>query len=60
MREYLRRVAVSTVYQTTVALGLVLFPLALALRRTTGIRLPIDRILEPLLRAYETNVTDPR
>lgn len=60
MRKTVRRVAVTTIYQTTVAVGLLLFPLALALRQTTGIRLPIDRILDPLLRAYKTNVTDPR
>ena len=59
MRKYLRRLAVTTVYQTTVTLGLLLFPLALALRQTTGIRLPIHRILDPLLQAYEATVTDP-
>lgn len=57
MHEHIRRVAVSTAYQTTVAIGLLLFPLALALRQTVGVGLPIDRVLDRLLVAYEEDAS---
>ncbi len=60
MRTYLRRVAVATAYQLTVALGLLLFPVALVLRRTVGVGLPLNRLLDRVLAAYESDVASTR
>lgn len=59
MRAHLHRTAVFTAYQTSVAIGIVLLPLAVALRRTVGIKLPLHRVIEPVLRAYEADAGEP-
>lgn len=53
MRTRIHRSAVFAAYQTSVMLGIVLLPLAVMLRRTVGIVLPIHRLLEPVRQAYE-------
>ena len=55
MYDRIRRFAVSMAYQTTVAMALLLFPVALMLRRTVGVGLPLNRVLDRLLAAYETD-----
>lgn len=60
MREYARHFAVAAAYQLTVAFGLLLFPLALALRRTVGIGLPINRVLDRVHAAYESDPATAR
>ena len=60
MRRYIRRVAVAAAYQLTVAMGLLLFPLALVLRRTVGVRLPVHRLLDRVLDAYESDLARAR
>lgn len=60
MFEPIRRVAVSATYQLTVALGLVLFPLALAMRHTVGVGLPVNRLLNRVQTAYESEPSEVR
>jgi hypothetical protein len=47
-----RRLALFALYQTTVALGILLLPVALLARRA-GISLPVGRAVETLGDAYE-------
>ncbi len=54
MRNYLHRTAVIAAYQAAIAVGILMLPLAVALQRTTGLRLPLHRVLGPALRAYES------
>lgn len=53
MRNHLHRTAIFAAYQATVAMGILLLPVAVALHRTTGVRLPLHRVIDPVLRAYE-------
>ena len=53
MRTQLNRGATYTAYQTSVILGIALLPLAVQLRRTTGIVLPIHRLIDRARSAYE-------
>lgn len=55
MRTQLHRGATYTAYQTSVMLGIALLPLAVQLRRTTGIALPLHRLIDRTRRAYERN-----
>lgn len=54
----LYRTSIFALYQLTVALGIVLMPIALLARRA-GVKLPFRRIVETLGTAYE-NASDPR
>lgn len=55
MRTHLHRTAVVAAYQTSMTIGILLLPIAVALRRTFGVRLPLHRVIEPVLRAYEAD-----
>jgi hypothetical protein len=52
MISKLYRTSLLALYQLTVALGILLVPLAMLARRA-GLRLPIHRIVETAHRAYE-------
>jgi hypothetical protein len=52
MIDAVRRLALFALYQTTVALGILLLPVALLARRA-GINLPVGRVVETLGTAYE-------
>ncbi|ADJ15749.1 hypothetical protein [Halalkalicoccus jeotgali] len=52
MIERLSNVALFALYQTTVALGLCLLPLAVAMRRV-GLTLPVHRLLAAAERSYQ-------
>ncbi|WP_276260868.1 hypothetical protein [Haloglomus litoreum] len=46
------RATLLALYQFSILLGILLFPLALAARRA-GLRMPMDRVIERLGAAYE-------
>jgi hypothetical protein len=52
MISKLYRMSLLALYQLTVALGILVMPLAMLARRA-GLRLPIHRIVEAADRAYE-------
>lgn len=52
MLNAMHRSVTFALYQLTLALGIVLMPVALAVRRV-GVRLPIDRAVEAAGTAYE-------
>lgn len=52
MYDAVRRAGLLAMYQTTVALGILLMPVALLVRRA-GLRLPIDRVVDALGTAYD-------
>lgn len=53
MRTNLHRGAVATAYQFTMVVGIMLLPIAVAVRRTVGVTLPLHRVIAPVLAAYE-------
>lgn len=53
MAVRVRRTALFAAYQLSVMLGIMLMPLALLLRRSVGVALPVRRVLDPVRRAYE-------
>lgn len=52
MIETAYRGTLLALYQFSILLGILLFPLALAVRRA-GLRMPMDRVIERLGAAYE-------
>ncbi len=58
MRAQLQRGIAYTAFQTSVMVGIALLPLAVQLRRATGITLPIHRLIERTRRAYEADSAD--
>jgi hypothetical protein len=59
MKASLYRATLFAMYQTSVALGLLLLPIAIVLRRT-GLTLPVHRLVSGLGRAYEDAVETDR
>ena len=58
MHARFRAVLAMVAYQSTVALALLLFPVALVLRRTVGVRLPLDRVIDRALAAHGPDSAD--
>lgn len=58
MRAHLQRGIVSTAYHTSVMIGIAVLPLAVQLRRVTGVTLPIHALIERTRRAYEPEQAD--
>jgi hypothetical protein len=52
MFDFLQRAGTFALYQTTLLLGILMMPLALAARRV-GLRLPFHELIEATERAYE-------
>ncbi|MFB6256980.1 MAG: hypothetical protein ABEH58_09705 [Haloplanus sp.] len=52
MFDAVRRAGLFALYQTTVALGILLMPVAL-LARQVGLRLPVGRLVDALGTAYD-------
>ncbi|MFC6988754.1 hypothetical protein ACFQJD_08580 [Haloplanus sp. GCM10025708] len=52
MFDFLQRAGTFVLYQTALLLGIVMMPLALAMRRV-GLRLPFHEVVEATERAYE-------
>lgn len=59
MFQAMHRTATFALYQLTLALGILLMPVALLARRV-GVRLPVDRILEAASAAYDRADGDRR
>lgn len=53
----LHRFALFALYQSTVAVGLLLLPFAIVMRRV-GLPLPVHRLIECAERAYEARSTE--
>lgn len=58
MRTQLHRGVTYTAFQTSVMLGIALLPLAVMIRRTTGVVLPLHRMIDRTRRAYEEHAAD--
>ena len=59
MFHAMHRTATFALYQLTLALGILLMPVALLARRV-GVRLPVDRIVDAAGAAYERTDADDR
>lgn len=59
MFNAMHRTATFALYQLTLALGILMMPVALLARRA-GVRLPIDRMVEAASTAYEHTDADHR
>lgn len=53
MRHQLHRGITYTAFQTSLMLGIALLPLAVMIRQTTGVVLPIHRVIDRTRRAYD-------
>lgn len=56
MIERLSNVALFALYQTTIAIGLLMLPLAIVMKRI-GVSLPIHRFITRVERAYEARTS---
>lgn len=55
MRTQLHRGVTYTAFQTSLMLAIALLPLALMVRRTTGVVLPLHRLVDRTRRAYDAD-----
>ena len=58
MKHQLQRTTLFALYQSSVALGIMLMPIALLMRRTVGISIPLHRVLQVTARAYDRADSD--
>ena len=57
MEARLRRASLFALYQTSIALGIALLPVALLARRV-GVRLPVGRLIERVGAAYQATAEE--
>lgn len=53
MNNRLHRTTLLVLYQASVALGIVMLPVALFVHRIGGVSIPVHRVIEELGEAYE-------
>lgn len=58
MKRQLQRTTLFALYQSSVAVGILLMPVALLMRRTVGVSIPLHRVLNVLERAYDRTDSD--